>query len=285
MTVFWGLAAVMMAVALLFTVPWVLRSSRSAAADPDALNTELIKTQLAELKADLEAGRLEESQYAAARQDLERELLDDLAQPSAAGAAHKVRGGQWVAVLLVLLIPGLAVGLYQTIGTQQIIPLLERNAAAPAARAEPASGQHSLEEMIGKLAERLRANPDDLRGWMLLGRSYESLRRFPDAVNAYANAYRINADHPEVLAAYADALVMANGGRFNDQAGGLLEHALEIQPDNIKALWLLGHWKNQQADYQAAIGHWQRAAALLPAGSEDAGVIAQQIQVARSQLG
>ena len=128
MTVFWSLAAVMVGVALLFTVPWLLRS-RSLAADPDAVNTELIKAQLAELKADLEAGRLAESQYEAARQDLERELLEDLSRPATAGAGNKVRGGQWAVVLLVLLIPATAVLIYRQIGTEVII---DRLAMAPA---------------------------------------------------------------------------------------------------------------------------------------------------------
>jgi cytochrome c-type biogenesis protein CcmH len=74
MSVFWGLAAIMIIVALLFTVPWMLRASRFAKSQPDqdTLNTEVIKAQLAELDTDLKTGRLDENQYAAARRDLER---------------------------------------------------------------------------------------------------------------------------------------------------------------------------------------------------------------------
>jgi cytochrome c-type biogenesis protein CcmH len=119
----------------------------------------------------------------------------------------------------------------------------------------------------------------------MLARSYEVLGRYPEAVTAYENVLRLGDSEPDTLADYADVLVMANGGRFDAQAGGLLQRALDQQPDNIKALWLMGHWKNQQADYTAAIDHWQRAAALLPPEGKDAEVIARQIAQARQRAG
>jgi cytochrome c-type biogenesis protein CcmH len=291
MTVFWGLATVMIIIALLFTVPWLLRAGRTpnkARPDLDAINTEIIKAQLAELDTDLKMGRLDENQYAAARHDLERELLDDLAPAGAPATTKPARGGQWVVVLLVVAIPLMAVALYQQLGSKQIITMLEQGGGATATSGTPGKhemGEQSLEHMADVLAERLKDKPDDLRGWILLARSYETLNRYADALGAYRNARRLSGDNPEVLADYADALVMANGGRFNDEAGEALQKALEAQPDNVKALWLIGHWKNQQGAYTEAITYWQRAAALLPADSEDSRIIAQQIGQLQQRLG
>ncbi|MDH3871717.1 MAG: c-type cytochrome biogenesis protein CcmI, partial [Gammaproteobacteria bacterium] len=125
---------------------------------------------------------------------------------------------------------------------------------------------------------------DNAEGWVMLARSYTSLERFPDAAEAYAKAHGLVGDKPDLLADYADALVMANGQEFTDQAGTLLLKALEAEPGNVKALWLTGHWKNQQGDYAGAIRYWQRAAGQLPPGGEDAVVIAQQIRQARERL-
>jgi cytochrome c-type biogenesis protein CcmH len=291
MSVFWGLAAVMTIIALLFTVPWLLRAGRSAKArpDPDTLNTEVIRSQLAELDTDLRMGRLDENQYAAARRDLERELLDDLLPAGAAATTTPARSGQWVVALLVIAIPLMAVALYQQLGSKQIIPLLEQRGAATATTTgspgQHEMGEQSLEQMVNVLAEKLKEKPDDLRGWILLARSYETLNRYADALGAYGNARRLSGDNPEVLADYADALVMANGGRFNDEAGEVLQKAVEAQPDNVKTLWLIGHWKNQQGSYTEAISYWQRAAALLPAGSEDTTIIARQISQLQQRLG
>jgi cytochrome c-type biogenesis protein CcmH len=291
MSVFWGLATVMIIIALLFTVPWLLRagkSPKSTRPDPDTLNTEIIKTQLAELDTDLKMGRLDETQYAAARRDLERELLDDLSPTGPTTTTKPARSGQWAVVLLVVAIPLMALVLYQHLGSRQIIPLLEQSGAATATAGTPgqhAMGEQSLEQMVNTLAERMKDKPDDLRGWILLARSYETLNRYTDALGAYRNARRLAGDNPEVLADYADALVMANGGRFNDEAGELLQKAIEAQPDNVKALWLIGHWKNQQGAYSEALTYWQRAAALLPPGGEDSNIIAQQISQVQQRLG
>jgi cytochrome c-type biogenesis protein CcmH len=284
MTVFWSLAAIMVIFALLFMLPWLLRGARLADTDLDGLNAEVIRNQLAELEADLNTGRLDRSRYEAARHDLERELLYDLKRERQ--ESKPVRSGQWLALVLLVAIPLAAVSLYNHLGTKQIIPLLARSGSTPAEPAPGAAeGAHSLDELVEKLATRLRARPDDLQGWRMLARSYEVLGRYPEAVTAYENVLRLGDSEPDTLADYADVLVMANGGRFDAQAGGLLQRALDQQPDNIKALWLMGHWKNQQADYTAAIDHWQRAAALLPPEGKDAEVIARQIAQARQRAG
>jgi cytochrome c-type biogenesis protein CcmH len=132
----------------------------------------------------------------------------------------------------------------------------------------------------------MQQQPDDLKGWVMLARSYTILKRYGDAEVAYANVLRLGGgENADLLCDYADAMVMANSGRFTGQAGALLTRALELEPDNIKGLWLAGHWKNQSGDYAEAISYWQQAAVKLPPGSEDAAVIAGQISKVQAQLG
>ncbi len=287
MTLFWSLAAVMIMIALLFILPALFRTGKPGAAgiDRDTLNIEVIRSQIAELEADLQTGRLSKDQYAAARRDLEQELLNDLTGNDS-GNSGKTRSGQWAAVILIIGIPLLAAGLYDQLGSRQIIPLLAQMQANPPPRATAgAEGQLSVEEMVNKLAERMRSQPDDMKGWVMLARSYVVLKRYDAAVDAYRNILRLGGNSPELLADYADALAMSAGGRFTPEAGELLTRALAAEPENVKALWLAGHWKNQSGDYTAAIEYWQHAASLLPADGEDAAVIGQQIARAREQLG
>lgn len=288
MTIFWSLAAGMMLLALVFTVPPLLRSQKRLDVSQDDLNTAVVKAQLGELEADLEAGKLDQAQYAAARKDLERELLYDLARPDEAAGNPSTRSGRWAALLLLPAIPICAVLLYQQLGSEEIIGILQQTAASrppPPAAGRTQPPQHSIEEMVAQLAERLRTEPDNLQGWVLLAKSYTSMGRHADAVQAYANIRRLGGDQPALLADYADALVMANGGQFTDEAGGLLEKAIELDPENLKGLWLIGHWKYGQGAYAEALDYWQRAAAKLPPGGQDARVIAQQISQVQSRLG
>jgi len=284
MTVFWSLAAVMVMVALLFILPPLLRKRELSAVSRDELNTEVIRQQLAELDTDLAAGKLDKAQYGAARADLEQELLYDLATTGPAPRA--ARSGRWATLLIIPALPLCAVLLYQQLGSVELIDRLQQaRSSQPPQQQQQSPSAASIDEMVAKLAERLQQQPDDLKGWVMLARSYTIMKRYSDAEAAYANALRLGGENANLLADYADATVMANGGRFNDQSGALLTQVLELDPGNLKGLWLAGHWKNQSGDYAAALDYWQQAAAKLPPGSEDAAVIAEQISSVQGKLG
>jgi len=284
MTVFWSLAAVMMMVALLFILPPLLRKRELSAVSRDELNIEVIRQQLAELDTDLEAGKLDKAQYGAARADLEQELLYDLARTDP--ASRTARSGRWATLLIIPALPLCAVLLYQQLGSVELIDRLQQaQSSQPPAAQQQAQSAASIDDMVARLAERLQQQPDDLKGWVMLARSYTILKRYSEAEAAYANALRLGGENANLLADYADATVMANNGRFNDKAGELLTRVLELDPGNLKGLWLAGHWKNQSGDYAAALDYWQQAAAKLPPGGEDAAVIAEQISSVQAKLG
>ena len=279
-TVFWLSAASMSVIALLFAIVPLLRSRTDTGVSRQLLNTELIKEQLNELQADLEAGKLEPDAYQAARHDLERELLNDTATGTEAEPKAQ-RSGRWAIGVFGLLIPALAVFLYLQLGAA---PLLERSARPPVAQKPTQEPAHSLQDMVQKLAARLEEDPDNAEGWVMLGRSYAALDRYQEAENAYAQARRIAGDHPQLLVDSADIMVMANGGRFTSEAAELLERALHVQPENAKGLWLMGHYEYQDEDFQSAVDYWQRAAAQLPPDSEDTRAIREQIEQAEGRL-
>jgi cytochrome c-type biogenesis protein CcmH len=283
MTVFWSLAAVMMMVALLFVLPPLLRQRRAATVSRDELNTKVIREQLAELEADLAIGKLGRAQYDAARKDLERELLYDLDPGESEQPNKPERSGRWITLLLIPAIPLCAVLLYQLMGSAELINRPQPVRAAQQQPAQQPSG--SIEEMTAKLAARLQQQPDDLKGWVILARSYSSMKRYNEAENAYANVVRLGGENADLLTDYADTMVMADGGAFNDESGALLTRALELDPGNIKGLWLAGHWKNQSGAYTEALDYWQQAAAKLPPDSKDAAIINQQIGQLQVKLG
>jgi len=284
MTVFWSLAAVMVMVALLFVLPPLLRQRTASAVTQDDLNTKVIKEQLAELEADLMAGKLDKAQFDAARQDLERELLYDLASTGDVQTASPEHGGRWLTLLLIPAIPLCAVLLYQLMGSVELIDRVQQAQTSPS---QPAQSQPvaSIEEMVSLLAARLQQQPDDVKGWVMLARSYSIMKRYSEATAAYKNVLRLGGEDAGLLTDYADAMVMANGGIFTDESGALLTRALELDPGNVKGLWLAGHWKNQSGAQAEALDYWQQAALKLPPGSEDAAVIAQQINEVQKQLG
>jgi len=280
MTVFWMLAALLVVVAMLFVIPPLLRKPRSSGVRGDALNVQVIRDQLSELRADLESGRLDQTAYAAARRDLERELLDDV-EAGQSESPGEVGKGRWLAILLVVLVPAMAVVLYQQIGTGGAVQAIE--AAESGTPSMP--GKHPLEAMVALLAEKMQKDPGNVEGWTLLGRSYVAMNRFNDAADAYRHALQLSANDPEVLSSYADVLVAVNNGAFTDEVGQLLDRALAVDPHHPKSLWLRGHWRFRHNDYAGAIEDWKAVMLALPPGDENLATIEQQIRAAQSRLG
>jgi cytochrome c-type biogenesis protein CcmH len=176
--------------------------------------------------------------------------------------------------------------LYQLLGSVELIDRLQQaRTMQPQPPQEQAPPTASIDEMVAKLAARLQQEPDDLKGWVMLARTYSILKRYGEAETAYENVLRLGGEDANLLTDYADAMVMADGGTFTDRAGALLTRALELEPGNVKGLWLAGHWKYGKQEYTEALAYWQRAAAGLPPDSKDAAVIAQQITMVQNQLG
>ena len=122
MTLFWIVAALLIAVALLFVLPPLLKRSTQAgaAAQPNnALNVAVYRDQQRELEADRRAGTLSDEQYERARVELERRLLDDVAADPAPATARPL--SRVPAIVVGLALPLLAVGLYFAVGSPRAL--------------------------------------------------------------------------------------------------------------------------------------------------------------------
>jgi cytochrome c-type biogenesis protein CcmH len=247
---------------MLFILPPLWRQQPIAAEDMDERNLAIARQRLQELKEQLLSGSLNQADYDEQRVELELVLNDDFAigKQQTAGSS-----GRWMVYILVLVIPVLAAGLYATLGTFSAIePSAEMLATEP--------GTPSIEDinkMVAKLAERMKTNPGDAEGWVMLGKSYKYLQQFPQAADAFAQAYRLLGDKPEVMLLYADALAFANDEQLAGKPAELVFKVLDLEPENVTALWLGGMAKAQAGDTSAAARLWQKLAALLPPGSKE----------------
>jgi cytochrome c-type biogenesis protein CcmH len=89
----------------------------------------------------------------------------------------------------------------------------------------------------------------------------------------------------QLLADFADVLAMARGQSLLGEPEKLVERALELDPNNLKALALSGTAAYGRKDYARAAAQWERMLALVPADSEDARVIRENVQEARALAG
>ena len=87
----------------------------------------------------------------------------------------------------------------------------------------------------------------------------------------------------DLWADYAETLALANDSKLAGQPQELINRALQLNPNNKKALWLAGNAALQAGNYQQAIAHWEKLEKLLPPGSEEAQSVAESIKEARAR--
>ena len=68
-----------------------------------------------------------------------------------------------------------------------------------------------INAMVERLAARLETQPDDIDGWVRLGRSYMVLNQPEKARDAYARALKLKPDDPELKEALSAASTAAAG--------------------------------------------------------------------------
>lgn len=281
MTGFLIVAALMLAAALGFVLPPLLRKPQNASAhvQRDVLNLDVLRDQLRELDADREQGLIDEAGYDSAKKELERRAAEETRPEQQANPATTRK--PWMAIVAAVLVPCIAASLYLFMGNPQALDPSKLVAADNQQQPTP----EQVNAMVDKLAKHLRESPDDLRGWQLISRAYVSLGRFPEAADAYSHLVKLMPQSADVLVDYADALGMANNRKLEGEPEKLINQALEIDPKNVKALALSGGVAFERKDYPTAVTQWRKIMKLVPPTSDIARTVAASINEAFAQAG
>jgi len=291
MNLFFLFAVLMLALALLFMLLPLLKVAGSARTSERNLIETAYRTQFEELKTDLASGTLDVEQYEISKRELETRMHEELAQVTTSVVTHSPDSHMLArtAVALGITVPIAAAALYAWLGQPEAITgsvATDTSAAASDNAPHSVSGPE-IEAMVQKLADRLKANPNDLQGWYMLARSYASLGRFQDSLKALDQARRLAPNEPQLMADYADVLATTRGGSLEGEPAKLIQKALQLDPNNAKALALAGEQEFRDKNYQGAIDYWTRMKNALPpdAKQEQIATVEKNINQAREALG
>ena len=188
---------------------------------------------------------------------------------------------------LIFIIPAITLWIYQSAGTPEAIGL---SPPPPRSATESANEAHAqtagdMDTMISGLRARLEENPDDLDGWMLLARSYRSQQRFAESVEVLEKAHALAPDDPFVMVELAEAWIFVSpDGNIGDDSLTLLQRALTIDPNQQKAMFLLGVAAAQAGELEYAIEYWEALLAELEPDSPVAQSVQSQIDQARIEM-
>ena len=212
------------------------------------------RDQLDEIERDRAAGRIEDSEAAAAQVEVSRRLiaaadaqaaarrrraLGDLAPPRrgdrrARAAAARRRGALSRARL------ALAAG--SAAGDRALRPPTRTNRSS---------------SLIAQVETHLERNPEDGRGWEVIAPVYLRLGRFDDAVKARRNVLRLNGETAERRAALGETLVYAANGIVTAEAKAAFERAVALDQGDVKARYFLGLAAEQDGDRAQAAAIWR----------------------------
>ena len=139
--------------------------------------------------------------------------------------------------------------------------------------------------MVERLAARMEENPDQLEGWLMLGRTYVALNQPAKGAAALERALGLAPQNPEVMINLAQALATAANGQLGGRPGDLIAAALVIEPKHATGRWLNGLVAYQAGEFPLAVKRWEALALDLDAAGEDASELRQFIADAREQGG
>jgi len=155
-----------------------------------------------------------------------------------------------IATIIVLAI-GSAAALYHEIGRPGV----------PSGAGTSADAALETDQAVAALADRLKANPDDVDGWVLLGRSNLSMRQYDDAIAAFEKALALEqGKNAQTMVSLAIALMESRGGELTDRAASLFENALALEPNNPNALFYAGNSAARRGDKSLAADRWEKLA-------------------------
>ncbi|MDE1895314.1 MAG: hypothetical protein KGJ96_10395 [Xanthomonadaceae bacterium] len=185
--------------------------------------------------------------------------------------------GVFVLALAIAFVLPLATGwLYLKVGTP---------AALNGVTAQPAMPLN-LQQAVSQLRAHLLQKPDDLQAWTLLAQTSTMLHNTADARDAYDHILKLDPNNADAMVGWAEADAMLSANHvIGARAVALLKHAVQLQPDSQRGLWLLGTSEFQQGDYAGAAATWRLLEPQLEPGSEVAKAVAVQIARADSRAG
>ena len=208
----------------------------------------------------------------------ELETLGDAGKKTKKAKRESRRGWAIGLVTLGVVLPLTSAGLY-ALGQRNTLTYLFN----PETTADASVPPMAL-EMVARLEKRLQEQPDDAAGWSRLGRAYAVMGRQEAAEAAYAHAYKLTPDNPEVVAEYASFLYNSDPQNTGGPVFSLFSKLLKLDPQNQDAMWFLGLAAFQKGDNQQALGYWEPLLKALPADSNEAEHLRRIVSKTREKM-
>ncbi|MFM8546344.1 MAG: c-type cytochrome biogenesis protein CcmI [Betaproteobacteria bacterium] len=254
-------------VAALVPLLWpLLRRVSTSEASDEPTDSELVAVYLdrrGEIEREREAGRLSPAEAELALDELASQMASELPPeprktPVRPARRESSAAARVAALALALVIPASALLVYLSTGAPE---LAGAGFGTPAGEVD----ERKLDAMISELEQRVRSQPDDGEAWMMLAGARKFRGLYAPANQAFEEALRRVPPSARLLAEFAESLAVVRDGRFEGRPLALLEQALRLDPDDPKAVALMGAAQYQAGNFAEARLHLRRLLDSMPA--------------------
>ena len=257
---------------------WVLLRQRPVVthASQAKANAKVYRDQIADLDREHESGHISDAEWQQSRDELSMRLLEDTSAQDDP-VAKQEKPALWTAVLVAVALPLSAVGMYMWVGEPDA---LNPMAVQSTDKVDPTQ----LLQMAESLAQKLNDKPDNLQGWVMLGRTYRTLEKFDASVQAYDRALKLSADD-DLKLERVEVLAMKSQGNFDGEPWNVIRDILQRDPQNYGALLMAGSASYSHEKYADALKYWQQARKPLAADNPDVPGLDEAIASVQQKLG
>ena len=239
-------------------------------------NAKVYRDQISDLDREHESGHISDEEWQQSRDELSVRLLEDTAAIDDP-AAKAEKPAVWTAVVLAVAMPISAMGLYMWVGNPEALNPL-------ALKSPDQVDQKDLAKLAQTLADRLQSQPDNLQGWVMLGRTYRTLENFDASLKAYDTALKMSADD-DLQLERIEVMAMQRQGQFEGEPWRVIREILQKDPQHFGALLTAGSASYAEGKYADALKYWEQARKPLDANNPDLPGLENAIATVRDKLG
>ncbi|MEY3116281.1 MAG: Cytochrome c-type biosis protein CcmH precursor [Pseudomonadota bacterium] len=239
-------------------------------------NAKVYRDQILDLDHEHNSGHISDEEWQQSRDELSLRLLEDTSAVDDP-AAKTEKPAIWTAVVLAVALPLGSMGMYMWVGQPEALNPL-------ALKTPDQVDPKDLTKMAQTLAEKLQDKPDNLQGWVMLGRTYRTLENFDAALRAYDSALKLS-DDDDLKLERIEVIAMQRQGQFEGEPWNVIREVLQRDPQHFGALLTAGSASYAEGKFAEALKYWEQARKPLDANNPDLEGLESAIATVRERLG
>ena len=257
---------------------WVLLREKKPVtqASQAKANAKVYRDQILDLDREHDSGHISDEEWQQSRDELSLRLLEDTSAVDDP-AAKTEKPAIWTAVVLAVALPLGSMGMYMWVGQPEALNPL-------ALKTPDQVDPKDLTKMAQTLAEKLQDKPDNLQGWVMLGRTYRTLENFDAALRAYDSALKLS-DDDDLKLERIEVIAMQRQGQFEGEPWNVIREVLQRDPQHFGALLTAGSASYAEGKFADALKYWEQARKPLDANNPDLQGLESAIATVRERLG